>query len=57
MILNVIAIGRYYYDLNTLVYLGNAVFSQLVSIFSNGIIWIAGVIVTVAGEGNSELNI
>jgi energy-converting hydrogenase Eha subunit E len=55
--LNVVAIGRFYYDRNTLVFVGNAVLSQLVNIFANGIIWIAGVLVTVIGEGNSDFNI
>jgi hypothetical protein len=52
-----IAVARYNYDLSTVIVKANAFTLCIIRISSNSFIWIIGIIVTVIGDDNPELNL
>lgn len=54
LILNTLIIARYNYDVNRVVIVGSAMIFQVVSIFSNGFVWIIGIVITLIGRPNDE---
>lgn len=56
-VINLLALARLNYDLNRLIAVANAMVYQVVSIFSNLFIWAVGILITILGSGNEELQI
>ena len=57
IVLCVVLIARYNYDLSTVIIRTNAVTMSILRIFSNLFVWIIGIVITlIGGEGNAELN-
>jgi hypothetical protein len=57
VIINILVIARYNYDVNRTIIASNAMIYQIISIFSNGFVWIIGILITLIGQGNEEFNI
>jgi hypothetical protein len=49
--------ARFNYDVNRLIIVADAMIFQVVSIFSNGFIWLVGIIITLCANGNQEYEI
>lgn len=47
----------YNYDINTIVQRKSAMVYQLVSIFSNGVVWAIGIIITLLGGSDKQFQI
>lgn len=57
MALNVVflfAVARFNYDQSTVVATANAITLCIIRIFSNSLVWVIGIVVTLVGGDNSE---
>lgn len=54
VLLKLFVVARYNYDTSTVVAKASAMILVIISIFSNGLIWLVGIIITLLGQGNSE---
>lgn len=57
VLVNLLAIARYNYDVYRLVAVANAMVYQVVATFSNLFVWAVGITITLVGTGNEELQI
>lgn len=60
MILNVtflISVARYNYDQSTVIIRASAITLCIIRIFSNSLVWVIGIIVTVVGRGVPECDL
>jgi hypothetical protein len=54
VIINILVIARFNYDVNRVVIAGNAMVYQIITISSNGLVWIVGIVITLIGNGNRD---
>lgn len=54
VIAKLFVVARYNYDTSTVVAKANAMVLVIITIFSNGLTWIVGIIITLIGRGNNE---
>ena len=54
VIAKLFVVARYNYDTSTVVAKANAMVLVIITIFSNGLTWILGIIITLIGRGNEE---
>jgi hypothetical protein len=57
IILKLAVVARYNYDTSTVVAKASAMILVIITIFSNGLTWIVGIIISLIGSGNEEFEI
>lgn len=57
VLVKLFVVARYNYDTSTVVAKASAMILVIITIFSNGLTWLVGILITLIGNGNNEFEI